>query len=156
MDPLSLTANIAAVIGLLDAVCRLGKETHKVISGIKHAPDEVKRLSLELEGIDSLLISIHKYCQVYQRQHPLLVAEAESNSTISHLFALLQKLRLEYDSTIEIVERNTETPNAGRRQRLRYMGNRVKLVFAGELKVVFERLSRYRAQLSINLQVLAG
>jgi hypothetical protein len=36
MDPLSLTANIAAVIGLLDAVCRLGKETHKVISGIKH------------------------------------------------------------------------------------------------------------------------
>ncbi|OQE20148.1 hypothetical protein PENFLA_c017G05331 [Penicillium flavigenum] len=117
---------------------------------------QVARLSLELEGIDSLLISIHQYCQMYQRQHPLMVAEAESNSTISHLFALLQKLRLEYDSTIEIVERNTETPNAGRRQRLRYMGNRVKLVSAGELKVIFERLSRYKAQLSINLQVLAG
>ncbi|KAJ5480063.1 hypothetical protein N7530_005572 [Penicillium desertorum] len=156
MDPLSLTANIAAVIGLLDAVCRLGKETHKVISGIKHAPDEVKRLNLELEGIDSLLISIHKYCLVYQRQHPLMVAEAESNSTISHLFALLHDLQMEYEAVIEIVERNTERPNAGMRQRLRYMGNRVKLVFAGDLKVIFERLSRYKAQLSINLQVLAG
>ncbi|KAJ5826560.1 hypothetical protein N7447_003323 [Penicillium robsamsonii] len=154
MDPLSLSANIGAVIGLLDAVCRLGKETYRVVSAIKHAPEEIKRLSMELEEIDFLLLNIHQYCQRYQRQHPIMVAE--SNSAISHLFKLLQKLRLEYEVTTEIVERNTETPHSGRRQRLRSMGNRVKLVLAGELKATFKTLSRYKAQLSINLQVLAG
>ncbi|KAJ5493612.1 hypothetical protein N7463_009699 [Penicillium fimorum] len=154
MDPLALTANIGAVIGLLDAVCRLGKETHRVVSAIKHAPEEIKRLSMELEEIDFLLLNIHQYCQRYQRQHPIMVAE--SNSAISHLFTILQKLRLEYELTTEIVERNTDTPHAGRRQRLRSMGNKVKLVLAGELKATFKKLSRYKAQLSINLQVLAG
>jgi hypothetical protein len=154
MEPLSLAANIGAVIGLLDAVCRLGKDTYRVVSAIKHAPDEVKRLSLELQEIDFLLLNIHQYCQRYQRQHPTMIAE--SNSAITHLSTLLQKLRLEYEATTEIVERNTDTPHAGRRQRLRSMGNRVKLVFAGELKAAFKTLSRYKAQLSINLQVLAG
>lgn len=154
MDPLSATANVAAVLGLLDAVCRAGKHTYEVIAAIKHAPSEIKQLGLELEEIDFLLVSIYRYCQRYRRQHPSMVAQPDS--AIGHIHTTLQNLRAEYEVITMIVAENSESSQTSTWQRLRGMRSKLKLVLGGRLTDSFKSLEKYKAQLSLNLQLLAG
>lgn len=154
MDPLSATANIAAVLGLLDAVCRAGKHIYRVVAGVNNAPEEIKQLKLELEEVDFLLLSIHRYCERYRRQHPSMLAQPDS--AIGHICTTLQNLRAEYEVITMIVVDNVEIPQASTRQRLRSMRSKLKLVIGGRLAASFKSLERYKAQLSLNLQLLAG
>lgn len=154
MDPLSATANIAAVIGLLDAVCRAGKTTYRMIAAIRQAPEEINQLRLELEEIDSLLLSVCRYCETYQRQHPSLVAEP--NSAIDRIYTTLRNLKHEYEVITVLVKENAETYHANTRQRLRSMRRKFKLVLGGQLTASFKSLEKYKAQLSLNIQLLAG
>lgn len=154
MDPLSATANIAAVLGLLDAVCRAGKHTYQVVAAIKQAPEEIKQLRLELEEIDFLLLSIYRYCQTYQRQHPSMVAEPDS--AIGRIYTTLEKLASEYEVITLVVTENTDIPRASTKKRLRSMRNKFKLALSGKLTASFKSLDKFKAQLSFNLQLLSG
>lgn len=152
MDPLSAVANIAAVIGLLDSVCRVGKETYKLIAAIKHAPAEIANLKLELEEIEFLLVNLSRYCQKYRRQHPSMVHE--SQSAVGRICMTLRSLQIEYSAIKEMVA-ELGLPQTSTREKLRSMKGKVRLVIGGKLTASFKSLKEFKAQLSSCLQILA-
>ena len=153
MDPLSAAANIAAVLGLLELSCRLGKETYKLISTIKNAPAEIERLKVELEDIEFLLVNLNRYCQKYQQQHPSAVHE--SDSALGRICDTLRGLRIEYSLIKEIIAKYSVS-RTGTRDKLRGIKEKVRLAIRGKLAASFKILEKYKAQLSSSLQILAG
>ena len=153
MDPLSAVANIAALIGLLELSCRVGKKTYELISAIKHASEEVAKLKIELEEIEFLMVNLTRYCRKYQYQHPLTVPE--SHSALERIGDILRGLRVEYGSIEEIIKKNTLT-RAGARDKLRGIKEKMRLAIGGKLAASQKILERYKLQLSSSLQILAG
>jgi hypothetical protein len=153
MDPLSAVANIAAVIGLLDSVCRVGKETYKLIAAIKHAPVEIANLKVELKEIEFLLVNLSRYCLKYQRQHPSMVYE--SQSALGRICMTLRSLQIEYSAIKEMIA-EFGLPQTSTRDKLRSIKGKVRLVIGGKLKASFKSLEKFKAQLSSSLQILAG
>ncbi|EAW11257.1 ankyrin repeat domain-containing protein [Aspergillus clavatus NRRL 1] len=154
MDPLSLTANIAAVVGLIDTICRVGKETYQLIAAVRNVPAEIQRLQVELHEVEFLLRNVHRYCSEYQTR---MSRENLNDSTpITHIYSTLKVLQKEYNEISAIVAKNLDV-NAGRtRQKLKTIGGRVKLVLGGKLERSFRNLERCKSQLSIDLQVLGS
>jgi SUMO ligase MMS21 Smc5/6 complex component len=153
MDPLSAVANVAAVIGLLDSICRIGKETYKLISAVKHAPEEIQRLKLELEEIEFILVNMNRYCHQYQQQHASLVEE--SFSAVARVYRTLRSLETEYNSINKIIA-DLGLSQRGKRERLRGLKSKFQLVLGGKLEASFVTLQNYKMQLSSSLQFLAG
>ena len=55
MDPLSFTASLLAVIGGATAGAKAGKQTLRKVAAYRHAPEEIGKLSAELERFERLL-----------------------------------------------------------------------------------------------------
>ncbi|RHZ58510.1 ankyrin repeat domain-containing protein [Aspergillus thermomutatus] len=134
MDPLSLTANLAAVIGLIDTICRIGKETYQLIAAVKNVPAEIQQLQVEMHEVEFLLANVHRYCDEYQGRLPSM--SLQKTSPVIHIYSTLKSLEKE--------------------QKLKMVGGRVKLVLGGKLERSFQNLDRCKRQLSMNLQVLGS
>jgi predicted RNase H-like nuclease (RuvC/YqgF family) len=152
MDPLSLTANLAAVIGLIDTICRIGKETYQLIAAVKNVPAEIQQLQVEMHEVEFLLENVHRYCDEYQDRLPSL--SLQKTSPVMHIYSTLKFLEKEYDNIAAIVAKNLEVESSRTKQKLKMVGGRVKLVLGGKLERSFRNLDRCKRQLSMNLQVL--
>jgi hypothetical protein len=152
MDPLSLTANLAAVIGLIDTICRIGKETYQLIAAVKNVPAEIQQLQVEMHEVEFLLENVHRYCDEYQERLPSM--SLQKTSPVMHIYSTLQSLEKEYDNIAAIVAKNLDAVSSRTRQKLKMVGGRVKLVLGGKLERSFRNLDRCKRQLSMNLQVL--
>ncbi|GFF83986.1 26S proteasome non-ATPase regulatory subunit 10 [Aspergillus udagawae] len=154
MDPLSLTANLAAVIGLIDTICRIGKETYQLIAAVKNVPAEIQQLQVEMQEVEFLLENVHRYCDEYQERLPSM--SLQKTSPVMHIYSTLQSLEKEYDNIAAIVAKNLDVVSSRTRQKLKMVGGRVKLVLGGKLERSFRNLDRCKRQLSMNLQVLGS
>ena len=153
MEPFSVVANIAQVISLADTIWRLGKETHRIIRAVKNVPQEISQLGLELQDVDVLLLSIRKYCQRYQEQHPLI--SQQESSPLVQIYITLQNLQAEYNEISKIVAKELESRQLGKRASLKQWSGKFKLVLGGRLASSSKNLKNHKLQLSINLQVLS-
>ncbi|GIJ82628.1 hypothetical protein Asppvi_001137 [Aspergillus pseudoviridinutans] len=154
MDPLSLTANVAAVIGLIDTICRIGKETCQLIAAVKNVPAEIQQLQVEMHEVEFLLENVHRYCDEYQERLPSM--SLQNISPVMHIYSTLKSLEKEYDNIAAIVAKNLNVESGRTRQKLKMVGGRVKLVLGGKLERSFRNLDRCKRQLSMNLQVLGS
>ncbi|PKX98443.1 ankyrin repeat domain-containing protein [Aspergillus novofumigatus IBT 16806] len=154
MDPLSLTANLAAVIGLIDTICRIGKETYQLIAAVKNVPAEIQQLQVEMHEVEFLLENVHRYCDEYQDR--LSSMSLHKTSPVMHIYSTLKSLEKEYDNIAAIVAKNLDVESSRTKQKLKMMGGRVKLVLGGKLERSFRNLDRCKRQLSMNLQVLGS
>ncbi|KAH1661788.1 hypothetical protein KXX65_002997 [Aspergillus fumigatus] len=154
MDPLSLTANLAAVIGLIDTICRIGKETYQLIAAVKNVPVEIQQLQVEMREVEFLLENVHRYCDEYQDRLPSL--GLQKISPVMHIYSTLKSLEKEYDNIASIVAKNLDVETGRTRQKLKMVGGRVKLVLGGKLERSFRNLDRCKRQLGMNLQVLGS
>ncbi|GIJ99060.1 hypothetical protein Aspvir_001184 [Aspergillus viridinutans] len=154
MDPLSLTANLAAVIGLIDTICRIGKETYQLIAAVKNVPAEIHQLQVEMHEVEFLLENVHRYCDEYQGRLPSM--SLPKTSPVMHICSTLQSLEKEYGNIAAIVAKNLDVESGRTRQKLKMVGGRVKLVLGGKLERSFRNLDRCKRQLSMNLQVLGS
>ncbi|EAW18242.1 ankyrin repeat domain-containing protein [Aspergillus fischeri NRRL 181] len=132
MDPLSLTANLAAVIGLIDTICRIGKETYQLIAAVKNVPAEIQQLQVEMHEVEFLLENVHRYCDEYQDRLPSL--SLQKTSPVMHIYSTLKSLEKEYDNIAAIVAKNLDVESGRTRQKLKMVGGRVKLVLGGKLE----------------------
>ncbi|RLL93841.1 hypothetical protein CFD26_101424 [Aspergillus turcosus] len=154
MDPLSLTANLAAVIGLIETICRIGKETYQLIAAVKNVPAEIQQLQLEMREVEFLLENVHRYCDEYQDRLPSM--SLPKTSPVMHIYSTLKSLEKEYDNIATIVAKNLDVESGSTRQKLKMVGGRVKLVLGGKLERSFRNLDRCKRQLSMNMQVLGS
>ncbi|KAL2006246.1 hypothetical protein VTN00DRAFT_9900 [Thermoascus crustaceus] len=130
-DPISLTANIAAVIGLIDVVYRAGKDIYGFIAKVKNASHEIQQLEVELQEVEFILANLRRYCERRQSR-----SSSSSSSTLAHdassavhrLCGTLEQLKGEYDSVSEIVARHITTKQGGSRQPLKNLRGKVDLV----------------------------
>lgn len=107
-DPLSATVNVAAVIGLIDAVCRVGKEIYGFIAAVKNAPKEIKDLQSELQGIEGTLSSTKQCCK--KRLDRLSTASKDS-SALRSITSTLKRIEVEYATLSEIITNTNRTKN---------------------------------------------
>ncbi|GFF62704.1 hypothetical protein IFM47457_05676 [Aspergillus lentulus] len=140
MDPLSLTANLAAVIGLIDTICRIGKETYQLIAAVKNVPAEIQQLQVEMHEVEFLLENVHRYCDEYQNRLPSL--SLQKTSPVMHIYSTLKSLEKEYDNISAIVAKNLDVQSSRTKQKLKMVGGRVKLVLGGKLERSFRNLDR--------------
>ncbi|KAF7128649.1 hypothetical protein CNMCM5793_003500 [Aspergillus hiratsukae] len=133
MDPLSLTANLAAVIGLIDTICRIGKETCQLIAAVKNVPAEIQQLQVEMHEVEFLLENVHRYCDEYQDRLPSM--SVQKTSPVMHIYSTLKSLEKEYDSIAAIVAKNLDVESGRTRQKLKMMQEAVEHESAGIGKV---------------------
>lgn len=80
-DPLSAVASAASIAGLAEVSCRLAGSLFKSFQAIKDAPQNIRRLSNELEQLHCLLREIDNLVKRYnnsQLQNGLSIATVQS------------------------------------------------------------------------------
>ncbi|KAL4898172.1 ankyrin repeat-containing domain protein [Aspergillus ambiguus] len=154
MEPFSVVANIAQVISLADTIWRIGRDTYRIILAVKNVPQEISQLGLELQEIESLLWNIRIYCERYQQQHPS--TSLQENSPIVRIYLTLQNLQTEYHEISKIVNEDSAARQLSKRYHWKRWGGKFKLVLGGRLTSSSKNLTKYKSQLSMNLQVLSS
>ncbi|KAL1987583.1 hypothetical protein VTN96DRAFT_3183 [Rasamsonia emersonii] len=153
-DPLSATANVAAVIGLIDVVCRAGKEIYGFIAAVKNASKEIKDLQGELQGIEGILLSTRQCCK---KRLDRLSTASEDSSALRSITSTLKRIEVEYATLSEIIANTNRTKNGRTRTKTtqRLVGN-IAWVMNGEIRRSCERLERYKSQLCVDLLILGS
>jgi hypothetical protein len=150
-DPLSATANIAAVVGLLDVVCRLGKEIYVFTAAVKNAPTEIKDLQRELEGIESILENTRKCCE---ERHGRL-GTTENSLAVDRIHTTLNRMHLEYVDLSKFITKITQDKKGRpRSQPVHKVMGSIAWVMNGEIGKSCERIERYKSQLCVELLIL--
>ena len=96
-DPLSAVASAASIAGLAEVSCRLAGSLFKSFQAIKEAPQNIRRLSKELEQLHYLLQEVDNLVKRYNN------SQFENGLSIATVQSLLQDCKTELDE----VEENT-------------------------------------------------
>jgi len=131
-DPLSTAANAAAIVGLADVACRLGKELYEFFRAVKDAPRDIQNMLQELRSLEGTLLEVRKLAVDYADssfsndglssvllEQTLQGCVAESKS----LLALVEKVATPATSAIDrfkwVLDHKKVKQSLGRLQRLR-------------------------------------
>ena len=116
-DPLSAIASAASIASLAEVSCRLAGSLFKSFQAIKEAPQNVRRLSNELEQLHCLLQEIENLVKRHNG------SQFENGLSITTVQSLLQDCKVELDA-VEKVTAPFRTDSS----RLRGAANRIKWV----------------------------
>ena len=141
MEPLSATASVISVVGLLSQSCGF---VATFFRGISDAPVDIKRHRVVLQGLDTTVRELHTRCR-----------ENASTITLSPAFSNLLAECMADFATIETKLRQAEE-SCGKGYRRRIWG-RMKWSLSSEhwLGKFLRRLQQYCAVISLELQLLA-
>ena len=90
-DPLSAVASAASIAGLAEVSCRLAGSLFKSFQAIKDAPQNIRRLSNELEQLHCLLREIDNLVKRYNN------SQLQNGLSIATVQSLLQDCKTELD-----------------------------------------------------------
>lgn len=153
MDPISATANIAGVIGLVDFICRSGKALYAFLSAVKDAPREIAALQEELSSIENILLIIRDYCS---EKSQLFSSDQDAEPILSgEVATTLQALQFEYSKLWNAAGDTWDYQSGKPGRQLRVLRKRLRWVF-DEKKVSrsCQRLERLKMSLSICFSAL--
>jgi ethanolamine utilization microcompartment shell protein EutS len=151
-DPFSVTANVAAVIGLLDVVCRVGKEIYGFVAAVKNASKEIKELQGELQSIENILLSTRQCCKKHLDQ---LSTTSEDSSAISNIGSTLKRIESEYATLSAIITSTIRTKSGRRRIKpTERLTGSLTWVINGDIGRSCKKLERCKSQLSLDLSIL--
>lgn len=100
-DPLSTVANAAAIVGLADVACRLGKELCEFFRAVKDAPRDIQHMLQELHSLEGTLLEVRKLTADYTDSS---FSNEDSLSSIL-LEQPLQECVAEFKSLLALVEK---------------------------------------------------
>ena len=119
-DPLSATANAAAIVGLVDVVCRMGKELYVFFAAVKGASQEIKDLQVELQDLETIFSTIRDYCESFSNS-PFATADY---LVLPNIVITLGSVREEYN----ILQGIVDTAKWKAQQRTKNLANKIKWV----------------------------
>ena len=95
VDPLSAIASAASIAGLAEVNCRLAGSLFKSFQAVKEAPQNIRRLSNELEQLHCLLKEIDNLVKRYNS------SQFENGLSVATVQSLLQDCKTELDEVEE-------------------------------------------------------
>jgi DNA repair exonuclease SbcCD ATPase subunit len=150
-DPLSATANIAAVIGLVDVVCTVGKETYSFTAAVKNASKEIKDLQSELQGIESILENARQCCEKRYGGLPT----TEGSLAMDSIGTTLRRIEGEYETLSQIITRTTQDKiGRPRTQSVHKLMGSISWFMNRDIEESCDELERYKSQLCVDFLIL--
>ena len=95
-DPLSAIASAASIVSLAEVSCRLAGSLFRSFQAIKEAPQNIRRLSNELEQLHCLLQEIDSLVKRHNS------SQSENGLSIATVQSLLQDCKTELEEVEEI------------------------------------------------------
>ena len=147
-DPFSMTANVSAVLSLVDVVCRAGKELFVFCAAIKDASNDIRYVAKELQQFNTLLSSVK--AAIEQRGKSALAKCGELSW--SGVVEALKDCQSELTELSLFVEKSKPKPQCGKAMNL---VSKIKWVL-DEGKVIrsCQRLERRKLTLITALSVI--
>ena len=89
---MDLASSVVTFLGLAEAILRAGSRVYDFIAAVQDAPQEVRNLQHELNGVNSLLSELRNYCKDLASGLPWLYPSKLLEDCISSLRAIHQDL----------------------------------------------------------------
>ncbi|KAL9122130.1 MAG: hypothetical protein Q9187_001307 [Circinaria calcarea] len=114
-------SSLAAVVGLADVTCRIGKELYVFFNAIKHASQDVQTMLKELQQLDTIISGIHTLAE-NNNKPPF---STDDQLSFSAIFQALHDCKNEFETLRELVEKFKPNQQLGAKE---HLANKVKWI----------------------------